>query len=81
MTVGDNPERILMESSGEVDADRCIEDTVKLLECSAKFLREETDCYRQASFTTFFLPRCVLCIQYIGNKLSLLSVGVTEKKK
>ncbi|CAO3624206.1 unnamed protein product [Mucor fragilis] len=80
MTIDDSLERILMESSGEADGDHSVEDTVKLIECASKCLRAEMNACRQASFTTF-LARRVLCVHYIGNKLSLLSVGLLNKHK
>lgn len=80
MTAKDSLERVLIESSGESDEKHSIEDTVKLMECGAKCLREEMNQYRQASYSTF-LKRRVFCVQYIGNKLSLLSVGIVSEKQ
>lgn len=40
-TIKDSLERVLVESSGELDNGHSVDDTVKLIECSAKCLREE----------------------------------------
>ncbi|KAG2229519.1 hypothetical protein INT48_008408 [Thamnidium elegans] len=40
-TIKDSLERVLIESSGEVDDKHTIEDTIKLIECGAKCLKEE----------------------------------------
>lgn len=71
---------MLVESFGEPDNGHSIDDTVNLIECSAKCLRVEMNQYRQVSYSTF-LKRRVFCVQYIGNRLSWFSVGVFDEKK
>lgn len=51
------------------------EDTLKLIECMSLCLHEEKGRYQQASVKTFGRRR-VFGIQYVGDKLSLLSTRI-----
>ncbi|ORX43887.1 hypothetical protein DM01DRAFT_1329489 [Hesseltinella vesiculosa] len=68
-------ERTLMESSGDVDGDHTLDDTLKLMECGQTVMKFEMNKNRQASYKTF-LRRRVLGIQFVGSKLTLLSIQI-----
>ncbi|KAG0189085.1 hypothetical protein DFQ28_003906 [Apophysomyces sp. BC1034] len=78
--VNDRAERMIVESSGEEDDDHTVEDTLKIVECSIQCLKMDMANHKYASFETF-RKRRVLGLQYIGDKLSLLSTGVLNKKE
>ncbi|ORX55579.1 hypothetical protein DM01DRAFT_1304087 [Hesseltinella vesiculosa] len=76
----DASERALIESSGEVDSEHTLEDTLKIMECGQIALMAEMNDYRQAAYDTF-LERKVIGIQYIRNKLTLVSISILPSGK
>ncbi|KAI9316042.1 hypothetical protein BX666DRAFT_1954199 [Dichotomocladium elegans] len=75
----DRTERLIIESSGEEDDGHTMEDTLKIIECSIQCLKMDMSNHKYARFETFKRRR-VLGLQYIGDKLSLLSIGVLDEK-
>ncbi|KAI9492798.1 hypothetical protein BDB00DRAFT_764871 [Zychaea mexicana] len=68
----DNKERLIVESSGEIDNGHTIEDTLKIVECSIQCLKMDMISNKLASISTF-QKRQVLGLHYVGDKLSLTS--------
>ncbi|KAG2219480.1 hypothetical protein INT45_010400 [Circinella minor] len=70
MTSVDKKERILIESSGLDDGIHTAEDTLKLLEYTAKCLQAEKASYQQAAYKTF-IKRHLFAVQFVGYKITL----------
>ncbi|KAL1928331.1 hypothetical protein VTP01DRAFT_2687 [Rhizomucor pusillus] len=78
--LSDRTERPIVESSGEIDDDHTMEDTLKIVEFSIQCLKLDMANHKLASFETS-KKRKVLGLHYIGNKLSLLSTRALDKDR
>ncbi|KAI8139668.1 hypothetical protein BJV82DRAFT_240522 [Fennellomyces sp. T-0311] len=79
-TTDKRTEYLAIESSGEIDDDHTAEDTLKIIECSIQCLQFDMANHKKASFATF-LRRKVLGLQYVGNRLSLVSTGILDANR
>ncbi|GAA5800263.1 hypothetical protein HPULCUR_005689 [Helicostylum pulchrum] len=78
-STADLSEVLLMESSGEDDDAHTNEDTMKLLDCSIRGLKLETERLPNASFETFKKRRFFTCL-CSKDKLTLMSTFMIDSK-
>ncbi|KAI8076922.1 hypothetical protein BDF21DRAFT_342261, partial [Thamnidium elegans] len=62
------------------DNGHTIEDSIKLMECAAICLKQDMNKYEKGSFETM-LKRKIFCLQFIENKITLLSMKVLRNGK